>query len=288
MVVSLVFSLSTFSYASCTSKSDALELISPSGDAISVTHTEKSDGTVLFYEYHNGVLTQIVRTFPGCGYYDFINLSEASRSTESFWTRVELDVPSSSNTIQNKGNSIVPMSLEDQYQVNRYVGNMHYYNQALGTTYSITCRVYENYIPQHTITVTGVWGTVATVVASIVALFGLMAAVAQLTVDALVMNSLVEISADGFVQVVNSIDSFQLSASSTEQRIIGTCTSHTGKPTGDLGLASINRIATNQPKYPGEAIYYGYTTSAWGSPMLGSQMFYKVFGVAYTPTSWTY
>jgi len=76
---------------------------------------------------------------------------------------------------------------------------------------------------------------------------------------------------------------YTVKANVYDQTIVGNCTYHSGKPEGTLA-GQIAYVNTGS----GLKLYKsGYNTTMWGTGELGRQMFWKVWGTEYIPTSWT-
>lgn len=284
LILSLVVAFPTHGFASTKplveASNTARDLVIETGETtITVSCIENSDGTVELQEYQNGKLLTIIKVAPNAGYYEQLLIDDKTDGRDSTWEKVLVPVHIK-NTPTNEENT-------QRGKVTRNIGYMHYNNTAIGQTYSISCYVDEWYNPDKSIIVQGELGTAATVIASLIAALGVVYVIASDFLSEGMAAALFSTRLSAGITVVVAFDRFEVTANVVDQRIYGECTSHSGKPLGDLGAASINHISTDSIKYPGKTLLYGYTTRAWGTGALGSQMFYKVFGVAYTPTSWT-
>lgn len=280
LVLSMVmlFSLSVPSYAASSDSSEEnifMELDTEIGH-IKITYNEDPSGTISFSEYQDGNLAILTKYTPGNTYYERLDVSQSqsiSTRAASTW-----DIIDFSDAVTVLPPVAVPLA-----DNTRHIGYMHYNNTLTGQILSIKCHVDEWYSPDKKVMIAGTWGSIIDLGTFIVGAIGLPATLASNVAYALLYAGAV-----AFVgNVLKTLVSTEVNAYVIEQRIYGVCTSHSGKPTGDLGDAKITYVTTDNPAYAGETFYEGYTTHDWGTASLGRMMFWKVFGVEYVPTSWT-
>lgn len=274
LIVVMLFSLGSTAYAAQdeASKENVFFDANTEIGHVKVTYTQDSAGSLSMYEYHNGTLAVMTKYTPGNTYYERLTTTQNSLRS-SAWEVV--DFPAA--FIENSSSAIL------RADSTRQLGYMHYNNTLMGEILSIRCYVDEWYSPQKKVMISGTWGTIVDLATFVVGAIGLPAAIASGVVSSLLYAGIV-----GFVgNTLKTLVSTEVTANVVEQRIYGECTSHTGKPLGDLGDARIIYVTTNNSSYAGETFYEGYTTHDWGTSSLGRMMFWKVFGVEYTPTSWT-
>lgn len=277
LTIVIIFSLGAPAYAAQTDaveESVFLETDTAIGH-IKITYTESASGALSMYEYQNGELAVMTRYTPGNTYYERLYVTQnQSRSTYStIWEPVDF-----SDAIIELPPVAVPFA-----DNTRHIGYMHYNNVYTGEILSIKCHVDEWYSPEKKVMIAGTWGNIIDLGTFIVGAIGLPATLASNVAYALLYAGAV-----GYIgNELKTLVSTEVTANIIEQRIYGVCTSHSGKPVGDLGDGKITYVTTDNNKYAGETFYEGYTTHDWGTSSLGRMMFWKVFGVEYTPTSWT-
>lgn len=211
----------------------------------------------------------------GNTYYERMEASQRHLlSTRSKWEVVDF-----SDSVKNLSPQIMLRASKTQ----RQLGYMYYYNAIMNDTLAIKCHVDEWYNDGKTVKVSGVFGGIADLTTFIAGGIGVPAAIASGIAANLVYAGIVVFMG----AVLKAIVSTNVKANVVEQRIYGVCTSHSGKPMGDLDEARIIYVTSDNKRYAGETFYEGYTTHLWGTGELGRMMFWKVFGVEYTPTSWT-
>ena len=240
---------------------------------IVVTYVEEDSGFATLYEYHNGVLIEMAQVMPGASCYNRAVISEATTRSGVVWERVDI----ASNTNDEATPYVVTR------KTTRTLGSMHYVNSIMGQTYSIECEVDEWYLDEKEVEVQGTLGKIVEAAAFFAGVLGLPIAASTALVNSLIEAALLYV----FEEILHAATMIEVTANVIEQRIYGECTSHSGKPIGDLGDAKIISVSSNSSKYPGETLYEGYHTDMWRTNELGSAMFWKVFGVEYTPTYWT-
>lgn len=277
----MFISLSTPAYATeitdtnVTDEETFFELTTSEGD-IKVTYIDEGNtGTLFMFEYHNNELYETTRYTAGNTYYErsFVAPSLSCFKYPSKWEVIDFsDTVSETSAI-----------LATNGKTTRNLGYMHYNNQYMGEILSIFCYADEWYNPGKTVTLSGSLGTAIECATWIVGALGLPSIIGKGVLASLAYASIVVLVGD----ILKAPVSTKVTANVTDQRIYGDCTSHTGKPKGDLGDASITYVTTDSAKYAGQLFYNGYTTHDWGTGDLGRMMFWKVFGVEYTPTSWT-
>lgn len=269
----MVFSLSATAFATSSNEDTLLELNTEVGQ-IKLTYTEDAAGNISMFEYRDNALYVKTKYTPGNTYYERLDATQSqSRSIQSNWEVVDF-----SNSITELPPPI--MLFADN---TRHIGYMHYNNVYTGQILSIKCHVDEWYNSGKKVLVSGTYGTLVDLATFIVGGIGLPAAIGSGVAAALLYAGVVAWVGG----VLKTAVSTEVTANVIDQRIYGVCTSHSGKPTGDLGDAKIIYVTSNNSSYAGETFYEGYTTHMWGTGELGRMMFWKVFGVEYTPTSWT-
>lgn len=265
----MVFSLSATAFATSSNEDTLLELNTEVGQ-IKLTYTEDAAGNISMFEYRDNALYVKTKYTPGNTYYERLDATQSqSRSIQSNWEVVDF-----SNSITELPPPI--MLFADN---TRHIGYMHYNNVYTGQILSIKCHVDEWYNSGKKVLVSGTYGTLVDLATFIVGGIGLPAAIGS-GVAATLLYAGVVAWVGG---VLKTAVSTEVTANVIDQRIYGVCTSHSGKPTGDLGDAKIIYVTSNNSSYAGETFYEGYTTHMWGTGELGRMMFWKVFGVEYTP-----
>ena len=248
-----------------------LDLSTPDGN-IKVTYTEGNDGVLFMYEYHDDVFYEMTRYTPGN---TFFERSFASPSTRA---SIEWEVVDFSDSIMNDVSTLAVKG-----KTTRNLGYMHYKNPITGDILSISCYVDEWYNPGKTVSISGTLGSIVEFTTFLVGAIGIPVGIAGNVVTSL-LSAAVVLLVGSYVKAAVATD---VTANVTDQRIYGNSTSHSGKPRGDLGNASITYVTSKSSKYSGQYFYEGFTTHDWGTANLGRWMFYKVFGVEYVPSYWT-
>lgn len=283
MVVIMCLSLSVSAFADTpdagVSEADSTEIVwftyDSSDGTIEATYTETDDGFSVF-EYHDGELYEMTRYTYGNTFYErqYVNSQSdqgVATHQNSEWEIVNIE----------SATTKAPATLTPRWKTTRDLGYMHY--RGVTETYSIFCYVEEWYNDAKTVTLSGKIGSAADCATTIAGTLGLPASIATGLVSTLIYAFVLKVVNN----IVHAVVDTDVTADVVDQRIHGDCTSHSGKKHGDLGDASIINVTSDNSKYSGETFYEGYTTHMWGTGELGSQMFWKVFGVEYTPTSWT-
>lgn len=237
---------------------------------IMLTYTENEDGTSSYYSYLNGQLTGYTKFKPGNNYYDLATCITPYSRSNPHWERIYV---TPSGNVRN----ISPR------KTSRDIGYMHYSNSMTGEVFSIFCYVDEWYLEEKTTTIAGTWANMAAFTTWLVLQIGVLPALGTNIANAFLYEGLVSLVGNS----VQSTLSTEVTANIVEQRIYGNSTTHPDKPTGDLGEGQIVYVTTDNTSYAGETFYSGYTTHDWGTVDLGRMMFWKVYGIEYTPTSWT-
>ena len=280
LILAIFFSLSAPSLAHDSSKAlntgEPVLTYKDETCTIEVFAETTPDGTVLLSEYHDGVLFEQVRYRDGSTFFErrFYTSSESNLAAEinGEWESVNA-LPSAE----------AAMPLSANGRVVRDLGYMHYYNGFLDDTYTISCYVEEWFNPQKIITISGARGTISEFTANVALSLTLSSKISSDFVAAIIGAGVASVISG----IVHFFTDVEVRANVIDQRIFGNCTSHSGKPTGDLGNASIAYVTSTDSRYAGDTFYDGYTTHMWETDDLGCMMFYKVFGVAYNPTSWS-
>ena len=167
----------------------------------------------------------------------------------------------------------------------RYLGDMHYYNAILGRTYSIHCTIRDQYHPDDT------YFTVPTgveVAQAVIAVADFLSIPQTMASEAI--QDLLEMVLDvpGPLDVIDGLlvqnYGMDLRADVSEHIITGVSTTD-DKPTAEF-YGVIATIRENVTGFRDEYIE-GYTHRLWGTDYFGTAMFEEVYGVGYTPTSWS-
>ena len=236
-----------------------------SGIEIVVTETPLPNGTYSYKEYWDGQLKENHNTGPGSG----TILHQTYESDGSISQSIE--IVGGGNT----GSLIQPQGFQT-----RDLGYMHY----SGTLYTISifCHLEENYTEGDTYVINkNLAKSASWWISELVSRLGFIGKIASNVLEEFILE---EIFSDAIEGVVTALITTTVTANVYDQTIVGNCTSHSGRPTGRL----TGQVAYVHTSSTGTKIYReGYTTSLWGTGELGRQMFWKVWGTEYTPTSWT-
>lgn len=273
LALTMVFTLSATAFAAQPTDEQTLIEVNTDEGLIKVTGIEDAAGNISVFEYHNDELAIVTRYTPGETYYERLEVNESQLPSGATWEVVDF-----SDSIVETPPAITPFA-----QKTRQLGYMYYNNQLVGEIYAIKCHVDEWYDEGKKVEISGNLGTLADFVQFIVGALGISLGIAGKLAQKLTSAAVVAIVGG----VVKTLVTTEVTANVTDQRIYGVCTSHSGKPIGDLGNASIIYVTSDNSRYANDVFYEGYTTHMWGTGELGRMMFWKVFGVEYTPTSWT-
>lgn len=268
LVLSFVLVLYTNVFAKTKSKNQELEIysiIDNSGVNIIITEEDNFNGSYTYREYWDGILQEEHTTVPGSG----IITSDYYENAILLYRKIE---------------NIAISNVKSDFTINgwqyRDLGYMHYYDGIVGPI-SIFCKVEEYYSQDNLYVVNehvakSLSGWITTFVSGL----GLVSAIATGVVENLIVSGVLSAIISG---TITALLTYTVMANVYDQTIVGNCTSHSGKPTGRLTgqLAYVNTGS-------GLKLHKsGYNTTMWGTDALGRQMFWKVIGVEYTPTSWT-
>lgn len=261
-----------------------LELVTENG-VVQVSYAEDKCGYTYFWERVDEDVRAVTRVIPGSGYYERLVTDNTivTGQASDFIARAATDDCCWETVSFADKVSVTANVAATTNRTTRDLGYMHYYNQTMNEVYSIFCYVNEWYNAGKSVYIDGVYASFADVATFLVGAIGLPASIASGFVANLAVSGLLLIVGE----LIKAADRTEVTATEVEQRIYGNCTSHSGKPTGDLGEARIIYVSTDSPRYAGETFYEGYTVRHWGTDALGRAMFWRVFGVEYTPTSWT-
>lgn len=231
---------------------------------IRITETRNQDGSYIYKEYHDGKLVEAHVTVPKSGTINNLEYEDGNIVKSNTEVVALTDI----------GPVIQPMATQT-----RNLGYMHY-NGTTGLI-SIFCKVKEIYDTKPYVINKNVVGSISYFATALVSATGILGKIATTFISKVLIGVVFERLTDGTLKAMFTTT---VDATVYDQTIIGNCTTHSGKKEGKL----TGQIAYVKTSSTGTKTYReGYTTAMWGTGELGRQMFWKVWGTEYTPTSWT-
>ncbi len=266
LVIAFMFSLSANAFVVADNKESVIyNCVSDTGTQIRITELKNSDGSFTYSEYWDEKLQESHTTVPGSGFV-------------------------TSETYKNgKKVSIKTEKISDNFSTSNYattgrqdrtLGYMNY-NNGIIAPISILCYVEEYYSPNNSYVVNAnIAMGLSEWITRFVGALGFAGGVATGVVTTMMADKLLS----GVINnLVTSLVTTNVTANVYDQTIVGNCTTHS-KPERRLPKGQIAYVNTGS----GLKIYKdGYNTTMWGTGELGRQMFWRVWGTEYTPTSWT-
>lgn len=268
LILVLAFTLSLYTNVFAKTKNQELEIYNVFDNAgihTIITEEDNFDGSYTYREYWDGKLQEEHTTVPGSG----VITSETYKNGVLVSREIE---------------QVPIFNVKSEFTINgwqyRNLGYMNYYD-GINDPISIFCQVEEYYSPDKLYVVNAqVAKSLSEWITTFVSGFGVVAAIATGVVQNLIVAGVLSAIISG---TITALLTYTVRANVYDQTIVGNCTTHSGKPEGRLAgqLAYVNTGS-------GLKLYKsGYNTTMWGTGELGRQMFWKVIGVEYTPTSWT-
>ena len=243
------------------------------GEEATVTSVFNKDGSVtLLYKENEELLREYI-VFPGSREYlqkDYTGVTVAQK-------RVVMDTTASASV-----NAQTRQTLDYEYW-----GTMSYYNPYMDETYSIRCEIAEVVNPDGSYSIVGYYVDRAAFIASVIGFF--VAAPKALTEFAAKLfttakeKKILSVLVGGGIQVLHNI---KVDAVITDYWIKGQCTKDPNK-TGSFDGGYTAVVSADDAIF-GKVEYSGiWTRDDWRNQTFGRLMFWEVYGVEYTPTSWT-
>lgn len=266
--ISLLFVISPATFAlNSSSYTTIYEATSDDGTHTVIYCEEVDDYTTIFYSYVDDVLNDIVtRTFDD-------TRSSFTSVTESLDENGEY-VVSDSETFVLEKSEIEPYA----HGTNEYtMGTMHYVGANISRHVLLTCA--DDYITGQTYEKPTLLTKTAKFISDFGGTFNLSAGAVGAFLDSPAFALFGEIVGD----VIEWFTSEKLEATAYLHTIFGNDISD---PTIEGMLTGESFFITEEGLHHEELITYGYTPYDWGTGYLGSAMFYELYEVEYTPTSW--
>lgn len=293
---------------------DVASVVSTSTDTIHsvVSTTANPDGSVTYYGYTNGQLTQYHTTIPGSGVLNSTYINEDgttyTEATVTTQTRdvVRIETIPSDQYLEMSGAVPAPTTSPRSFNRSDYtktysninlptsvrpLGYMHYRHSFTDTLYSINCEVKERYHPQEDYTFnSNVGGEISFWLGVMGSVFGMadgtggiLTAAARKIVNKWISIGLIVLGAG---TTYFGVGSKTFTCNWYEQEIHGTPTAPSGSGT-EIYLSGVYAFVDYDDGDGLQVETEGFTVADWGDPYMGRWMMYSVFGIDEAPSSWT-
>ncbi|MBR4078111.1 MAG: hypothetical protein IKK17_05860 [Oscillospiraceae bacterium] len=243
------------------------------GNHYVMSYVDNEDGSSEFFGYVNGVLYERTKVYPKSTSYEKETFLTLSKSSEK---RANIEIIPFNNVANENSRATVNKST-------RRLGTMSYNNVIMGSVMTIECFVDEWILEDRRVALQGTIGTVQDLTSMLVGVLGISAGIVPTIIDDLVVAGVITYVG----QLLKAATTKYVTAREFIQDIYGNSTTDAGLPTGYLPEGNMLYIYCPNSSFAGRYQYSGYHTHMWGTASLGCAMFYRVYGVDYTPTSWT-
>ena len=244
-----------------------------------MSYEEHTDGSITFYQYKQGVLSEETTTMPGSGIVYRTRYGSGGPISDTTVTK-----PAGTAVIQPQANND-PYSDLSPSATSRPLGYMHYLLPSSGEAFSIDCYVIDERHENETYTIyEGASERLSTLISLIISVFGFSYRAVEIAgeiFDFLDDTAKVFFDSEG---LVHALVTETVVCNYNNQEIHGDSTSHSGRPHGRLDGTYVY-VENSDGDY--RIITEGYTVRDWGNPGMGRMMMLQVFGIDATPSSWT-
>jgi len=244
------------------------DAISEDGIRTKILSEKVDEYTTRLYSYTDGELTDVVtRTY--------------DENRESFSLQVEEvsdGIAVTTEVITKELSTSEPIVPLDHGTIAEYeMGTMHYIGGNLNLGVRLTCTT--NYLTNTTYEK----DTAGTLVVRFISELAGELDLSEKAIGEFVESPMFKIFGRVLGGTIEWLTTKKLEAISYDHRIFG---EQIGNESNDGWLSGESFYITEEGEDFNENFLYGYTPFHWGTAYLGQAMFYELFGVEYTPTSW--